>query len=353
MPKTIEDLDPLAAWHWDEEPMAGMVEVDGLINETWGVVVGDEAVAVLQKLNTEIFHPHVHFDIEVVTKRLERLGRVTSRLLPTKAGELWHEDEEGGIWRCFSWVGERTITHLESPVHAESVGFLLGRFHGALLDLNHEFQFERVGIHDTPAHMAGLQQALVSHRSHRLFRQVAPFAERVLDQWSAWGGPTSLPLRVIHGDPKIANIRFVGDDAVALIDLDTLQRGTLDAELGDALRSWCNPATEDDPSPSFDLGLFEAAMRGYVRSMANVPITGAEWRSVVPGVERITLELASRFLRDALEERYFGWDTSFGTAGEHNLARGQAMMRLAESVLGCASEAEGILEDLLHASRSL
>lgn len=346
MPKTIEELDPLSAWPWPKEPMAGMVEVDGLINETWGVAIDDEPVAVLQKLNTGIFEPEVHFDIEAITQRLATRGRTTPRLLRTTDGGLWHTDEDGGVWRCLTWVGERTLPQLVAPEHAESAGHLLGRFHAAVFDLEHQFHFEREGIHDTVAHMSRLQAVLVSHRNHRLRRQVGKLADWVWDQWQLWEGPANLPQRIIHGDPKIANVRFVGDEAVALIDLDTLQWGTLDAELGDALRSWCNPTTEDDPEPSFNLDLFEASMRGYVRATRNLPLTRAEWRSIVPGIERITLELASRFLRDALEEQYFGWDTSYGTPGDHNLARGQAMVDLALAVHEAAEEADARLTAL-------
>jgi len=346
MARTIEELDPLSAWAWDQEPVAGMVEVGGLINETWAVAVGDEPVAVLQKLNTYIFEPQVHFDIDAITTRLAQRGRQTPRLLRTREGGLWHTDADGGVWRCLSWVGERSMERLELPMHAESAGFLLGRFHSALFDLDHRFHFERDSIHDTVAHMAALQNTLVTHRNHRLRRSVGKVADQIWDQWQLWEGPRDLPRRIIHGDPKISNVRFTGDEAVALIDLDTLQWGTLDAELGDALRSWCNPTTEEDPSPRFDLELFEASMRGYVRATRNLPLTRAEWSGVVAGVERITLELASRFLRDAMEERYFGWNTAFGTAGDHNLARGRAMAELALSVHEAADEAEACLERL-------
>ncbi|MFK7926929.1 MAG: phosphotransferase enzyme family protein [Myxococcota bacterium] len=343
MPMTIEELDPLAAWEWSGEPIAGSVESHGLINETWGVAIEDEAVAVLQKLNTSIFDPVVHLDIEAITARLTLRGRVTPRLIRTRQGNLWHTDVEGGVWRCLTWVGDRTIDQLSDPADAESAGHLVARFHAALFDLDHSFHFERPGAHDTPAHMGAMQNALVTHRNHRLRRKVQGLADQIWEQWGLWEGESHLPLRVIHGDLKISNLRFTGDTATSLIDLDTLQRGTLDAELGDALRSWCNPSAEDDLEPRFDLGLFEAAMRGYVAGARGLPLTKAEWASIVPGVERITLELASRFVRDALEERYFGWNPAYGTPGEHNLVRAQAMTELAASVHEVAGEAEAIL----------
>jgi hypothetical protein len=342
----IQDLDPLAAWDWPAEPVARLIEDSGLINESWAVLLDERPVAVLQQLNTTIFRPAVHDDIEAITARLAARGRPTPRLIRTREGALWHEDDAGGVWRCLTWVGDTTWTTLPSAAHAESAGRLVGRFHAALFDLDHRFAFSRPSAHDTRHHLARMQQVLVSHRNHALRRRVEPIADELLELWSVWEGPEDLPLRLCHGDLKISNIRFLGDEAHALIDLDTLQWGTLDAELGDALRSWCNPTTEDDPSPVFDLDVFEAALRGYIDGTRGLPLTRAEWRSIVPGIERITLELASRFARDALEESYFGWSSAYGRPGEHHLVRARAMTDLAHLVHEAADEAEERLQRL-------
>jgi Ser/Thr protein kinase RdoA (MazF antagonist) len=345
----IEVLDPLAAWDFPDEAIVGSVESGGLINETWGVALPDGTpVAVLQRLNTAIFDPSVHLDIWAITQRLVERGRHTPELIPTRDGLLWHEDLTGGIWRCLTWVGTRTVQRFATPAEAHSAGRLVARFHGALLDLHHDFHFERPGAHDTTAHMAHLQEVLVTHRNHRLRRHVAPLADALWELWQGWDGPADLPRRILHNDLKVSNVRFVGDEAVALIDLDTLGWGTLDAELGDALRSWCNPHPEDHPTPRFDLELFTAAMSGYVQVGRNLPLERAEWRSIVPGALRITLELASRFAADALEESYFAWEGRYPSAGDHHLARARSMLELAWSLDEVADEAEERLEALLR-----
>jgi hypothetical protein len=93
----------------------------------------------------------------------------------------------------------------------------------------------------------------------------------------------------------------------------------------------------------FDLDLFEAAMRGYVRGSRGLPLTRAEWSGIVPGVERITLELAARFAHDALSESYFAWNPAYGGRGEHNLARARSMADLAMAVHEVADDAEARL----------
>ena len=286
----------------------------GLINETFLVREGEEVVGFLQKLNTSIFVPEVHEDLAAVTAHVASRGLVTPRLVPTDSGRLWHTDADGGVWRLLTPVGDRTVHELREPNDARSAGALVGRWHAALSDFRWSFRSVRVGAHDTPKHMSGLSAAVEAHPDHRLAGEVAPLAQRILEGWQSWSGPRTLPVRVIHGDLKISNVRFEGAEAVALIDLDTCAWGTLDVELGDALRSWCNRASEDTQSPTWDLDVFTAAMKGY--ATAGVA-TAAEWSAIVPGCERICWELAARFARDALEESYFGWDPSIGGRGEH------------------------------------
>ena len=93
--------------------------------------------------------------------------------------------------------------------------------------------------------------------------------------------------------------------AICLLDLDTMGPMSIDVELGDAWRSWCNPAGEDEGSAHLDLSLFEASASAY---LAHHSLSPQEREGLVPGVERIALELAARFAIDALEERYFGFD---------------------------------------------
>ena len=63
----------------------------------------------------------------------------------------------------------------------------------------------------------------------------------------------------------------------------------------------------------------------------------------MPGLERIALELAARFARDALEESYFGFDPAFGGRGEHNLLRARGQAALARSVAANRSTLEAVV----------
>ena len=300
----------------------------GLINETW--FVGEPTHSVLQALHP-IFGNAVHQDIERITRHIEGKGMVTPLLIPTKEGRLSFVADDDRIWRLQTFLPGKTFERIQSPRMAYSAGGLVAKWHGALDDLEHVFAFERAGVHDTTRHFQKLEACLSSFQNHRLFQEVEPWANRALEAWSTWDGRMDKPLRICHGDLKLSNIRFGNEEnALALIDLDTMGYLTLDEELGDAWRSWCNSGTEDQLGGTFNLEIFEASLLGYceAKTMPAEAFDGLEFAA-----ERIALELSARFLCDALEESYFGWDSkAFPSRGEHNLHRGKVQVLYAESI---------------------
>jgi len=168
---------------------------------------------------------------------------------------------------------------------------------------------------------------------------VRPLADAIGAGAAALPPLPALPARICHGDLKFNNILFAGrappDDAraICLIDLDTVGPLSLAFELGDAWRSWCNRAGEDDVHASLDLEILGASLRGYVAGLGRA-LTADERRGLLLGVEWVSLELAARFAADALFESYFGWDdTRFPGRGEHNLVRARGQWSLHEALL--------------------
>ncbi|MFT6375023.1 MAG: Ser/Thr protein kinase RdoA (MazF antagonist) [Myxococcota bacterium] len=331
-------FDARQQWVWPAQTEFTS-SADGLINATWLARDAGQLLGVVQRLNTRIFVPEVHEDIHAVTAHLDSAGLLTPKLVPTTSGELW-ATTPSGVYRRLTPVGTDTVHALGSASQARSAGRLVGRFHSALTGFEHEFRSVRAGAHDTHAHMAGLASAVDIHRSHRLYDQVASLAERIARLWQSWDGQMDGPTRVIHGDLKVSNLRWSGGEAVAVIDLDTMQVSTLAIELGDAFRSWCNRSSESDANSVFDVEFFAAAIHGYAEVVMPDP---EEWQAIVPGIERIATELAARFARDALEERYFGFDEAYGTRGDHNLLRAMGQLSLAESVRAQRVAAEAVM----------
>lgn len=320
----------------------------GLINDTFAVSVGAEDY-VLQRVHP-VFAPEIHWNILAVTRHLTSHGLLTPVLILADDGRPWIHDDSG-VWRLMTRIRGVSFDAVSDPAQSDAAAALLARFHGALADLEHEFVARRASVHDTPRHLETLRQALDEHCDHRLYEQVAPLGEALLRAARTLERIPDVPERVTHGDPKFNNILFRGDDgcerneAVALIDLDTVGPMALPLELGDAWRSWCNPKGEDESLARFDLDIFEASVHGYARART-MELLASEVEGLVHGVEWITLELSARFAADALAESYFGWNRErFGSAGEHNLVRATGQWSLHQEVVRCRPRRAEILRE--------
>jgi Ser/Thr protein kinase RdoA (MazF antagonist) len=319
----------------------------GLLHRSFHVRVG-EVEYVLQRVS-DVFAPEIHDNIQAVTAHLASRHFPTAPLLPTLDGRSSADLGEQGRWRLMPHLGGISFRHLQSIAQAESAGTLVGRFHAALRDFDAPLAPMGIPYRDTPLYLNAMRRALETHREHRLAAEMTPLGERVLAAFEELGRPVEVESRVIHGDLKLENLLFESrqepgrDRALALIDLDTLMRAPLWVELGDAWRSWCNPAGEDTRATRFEMSFFEASTRGFLEGY-DAPLSEPERISLATAIERVTLELCARYVTDALEECYFGWDdSSFPGRGEHNAVRAFGQWRFYESTCECRGTRESIL----------
>ncbi|MBX3270773.1 MAG: phosphotransferase [Sandaracinaceae bacterium] len=312
----------------------------GWINRTLLVERGAERF-VLQRLHP-VFSGEVNRDIDAITRHLAGQGLVTPRIVRARDGALWVEAERP--WRALSYVEGETLDTLGTPARARSAGALAGRFHRALAGLEHTFAFTRPGAHDTALHLAKLRR--VRAQRWALAADERARADALADAVLAYALPSigPLPTRIVHGDLKATNLRFEGETAIAVLDLDTLAHGTIPVDLGDALRSWCNPRDESDRASRFDATVFAAAIEGYA-SATRGWLAPEEARAIVPATETIALELAARFAADVYEDAYFGFDAiRYPSRRAHNLARVEAQLALAGSIRDQAVVLEALVE---------
>ena len=314
-----------AAYGWTDaeiDPLAG-----GLINATFRVSRDGRPIAVVQRLH-HVFGPQVNDDLDAVTTHLAAKGLPTPRLIPTRDGARWVEAQ--GTWRALTWVEGTTVHRVADLAWAEAGGALVGRFHRAVADLAHDYAFARAGVHDTAAHLTKLATCAAGQGE----REWVDLAAEILDGARGLPPLPDTPRRHCHGDLKISNLLFHEHPLVGhcLLDLDTLGLGTMAFELGDAMRSWCNPRGEDAGSVVFDLAIFGAAIRAF-RDEADDLLSDDERRSIVIGLETVCFELAARFCVDVFADSYFGWDPSrFGSRREHNLVRARGQLALGAAV---------------------
>lgn len=319
----------------------------GLINRTYLVEAGPLR-RILQWVNP-IFPAGIQKNLSAVTAHLEAAGLVTPRLVPTLEGQSCLPLGERDVWRLQTFVEGSSFDVVSSPAQARAGGRLIGRFHAALASLSHEFVALRVGVHDTPRHLERLEDAARTLSTHRLHAEVAPLADEVLRAAEALPRLPQIPDMTGHGDLKFNNLLFAGaapplsEQALCLIDLDTVGPVALAFELGDAWRSWCNRSGEDVTGARLDLDVMRASFEGWGEGLGRAP-TDDERRALLLGPDWVSLELSARFLGDALREAYFGWDPArFAGRGEHNLVRACGQLSLYHAFLASRGERARLL----------
>jgi Ser/Thr protein kinase RdoA (MazF antagonist) len=321
----------LAAWP-DAAGLPLRAVPQGLVNRTWAV--GEPSRFALQLVHPQ-FGDAENARIEAAGERLAASGVRSPRLVRTAAGALSAPGPEGRRWRLAGWLPGASFDRLPSLAHARSAGALLGRFHDALAGMP---GMPDSRFHDTDARMADLARALGESRDDAMRR----LAEQILVAWRMWRAeePDPVSPRPGHGDPKLSNFLFEGERATAILDLDTLGLFRVDDELGDALRSWCNPAGED-AAVRLDEDAFAAAVGGYLSSARP---EAAERARIVHGFARIALELAARFCADAHDDRYWSWDPAIAPSRKaHNLLRAGRQLDLARLVMARRRRLEEIV----------
>lgn len=251
-------------------------------------------------------------------------------------------DHQGEAWRLLTHIeGACSIDEVVHPAQAREIGLALGWFHALLHDLPAEQLADTLeGFHITPRYHDRYRSQLATPAALKLLddpgaQWCADFiASRealvpVLEQARAAG---RLQLRAIHGDPKVNNVMLCSSSgcAVAMVDLDTVKPGLLHYDIGDALRSGCNPAGEectDLEAVHFDLELAGAMLGGYLAQAASL-LDAHDVAHLYDAIRLLPFELGLRFFSDHLAGNvYFRT-----TRPNHNLDRAQVQFRLTASI---------------------
>ena len=316
----------------------------GLLNTTYLVHTSSKKKYILQLVNP-MFPAAVNQNVDLVTQHLKNKGLTTPELIKTKDQRLWVEREQQ-VWRLLSYIDGDVHSTVNKPKIAKNAGILLGKVHVALLDLESELASSRPGGHNLSYHLDILSNTLCDKTNHSRYEEISKLAKEILTLTDSLPELTVTKERIVHGDPKITNVIFEpdSDEALCFIDLDTLAKMPIYLDLGDAIRSWCNPQGEDTTDGVFSPELFEAMIEGYAVETRD-HIEEQEWRNIVPATQTIFLELASRFCADALNENYFGWNAEkFPSHSEHNRVRALGQLNAAKSLITQYQEATNIVE---------
>lgn len=326
---------------------------NGHINDTFLVSLGPsgEECFVLQRINGRVFPEPlgVMRNMRAVSdhghERLKGLGLGPNirfevpRVLGAADGRDHWVDASGSFWRAISFIdGSHSFDAVQDLDHAREIGIALGIFHYVMSDLSVESLVDTLpGFHITPTYLERYDEVLstatvsgspeLAH-GHRFVSERRAWAH-VLEDAKAQG---KLQLRPIHGDPKVSNVMIdtATRRAVSLVDLDTVKPGLVHYDIGDCLRSCCNPLggdVEDWESVRFEPELCRAALQGYLK-WAGSFLTEYDGRYLYDAIRLIAFELGLRFFTDHLEGDVYFKAKRTG----HNLARALVQFKLTESI---------------------
>lgn len=319
---------------------------DGNVNDTWLIQDQPGESFVLQRLNPNVFrHPEIVQDnLFKVCCHIEKAlaGNHTNfiplRLLTNPQGQTSYIAADNACWRLLSYIGNsRTVNRVRSLDQARETGRTLGFFHTLLTSLDASSLADPLpGFHCTQLYLDTYDR-IAAHPKQpesedcRLFIQGRCHKISLLENARK---QETLREQVIHSDPKIANFLFAGNsnNVISLIDLDTVRPGLLLHDIGDWLRSCCNPSGEDlqgqkNDAVTFDPLLFSAALSGYLEHGCSL-LTPADGELLIDSVWLISFELGLRFYSDYINgNRYF----KVSSPG-HNLFRARRQFALVQSI---------------------
>ena len=389
-PSDSQDLVSLAERFAIDGPVTAVEPLgNGNVNDTYCVRTASGSRSVLQRLNTRVFprpelvmgnlealaahvaaHRAAHGAAQApapIPGAAKAQGVATGagwpspgrrwevpRPLPLRDGRTtWLRSGEEA-WRMLSYVeGARSFETVQGPDHAREVGRALGTFHQLIHDLPaHRLADTLEGFHITPGYLAQYQRVLERSPLPRCpatewcvgfvreRQELAPVLERA----KAAG---RLQIRPIHGDPKVNNVMVcqTSGRAVALVDLDTVKPGLIHYDIGDCLRSGCNPLgeeTRDLEGVAFDLELCRAMLGGYLAE-CRASLSDADIAHLYDAIRLIPFELGLRFLSDHLAGNVY-----FKVRhGRHNLDRARVQFRLVESIEAQEGPIRSLIDALL------
>lgn len=310
----------------------------GLINSTYkiGTLEGD---FILQKMNQKVF-PNIKALLNNKIKTtcfLNANGFPTLEFIPNSNGEFYTEYEDA-IWQVSAFIPSVVQDRIQSSVVASQVGSYLAQFHKALLNFPvSELEYTIPDFHNTIKRFYDFKESITAASPIRIaFAQESIlFLEanfKHIESVAIAINEGKIPLRVVHNDTKVGNMLFdEKGDVICIIDFDTVMPGSIFHDIGDALRTGTNTATEEEKDLSkvcFDTAIYESFMDGYV-NVAQEFMTAEESKNVHLSLPLILFEQACRFLGD-----YLNNDSYYSTSYEgQNLVRAKTQIKLMDSVL--------------------
>jgi Ser/Thr protein kinase RdoA (MazF antagonist) len=338
----------------------------GHINNTYCVTLSQAGTAIryiLQKINHDLF-PDVpalmqnvlrvcqHTQARLADAQIHDASRRSLTVIPTTQGEAFLQDGQD-YWRMYLFIENATgYDVIENGKQAYEAAKAFGQFQATMADLPGDRLHETIPqFHNTRKRLQALKDAIHANKANRLDAcrpeiawalQHQQLADTLLSLWET----NQIPERITHNDTKLNNVLIDSqtDQAVCVIDLDTVMPGLALYDFGDMVRTATSPAPEDEKDLSkvtMQMPMFEALAKGYLEGTAGM-LNAVEIENLPIAGMVITYTIGIRFLTD-----YLLGDVYFKThRPNHNLDRCRTQFTLIKSMQRQQQEMKAVIETI-------
>jgi Ser/Thr protein kinase RdoA (MazF antagonist) len=313
----------------------------GLINHTWKIS-GQRNSFIGQRINTAIFK-----DPEAIAHNIRVMGDFFEQYNPRycftqpvplrTGGDLLYSAE--GVFRMFPFIeGSYTIDTVQSVEEAREAAYQFGFFAQQLSDLDaDELKITLPDFHNLDLRYRQFEEALQQGDPQRIAASQVwidklQSLKYIRDRYLTILSDPEFKLRPTHHDTKISNVLFYKEGkGLCVIDLDTVMPGYFISDLGDMMRTYLSPVSEEEADYSkisIRTDVHDAVLAGYLHHMEKV-LTAKE-KAAIPYAGQFMIYMqALRFLTDHLNsDRYYG-----AKYEGHNLVRAGNQITLLELLI--------------------
>ncbi len=321
----------------------------GHINDTYLVKAEKKPHYVLQRINHGVFKdvPGLINNKVAVSKHIQKklkdlpkkkLYRRVLAFVKTKDGGSFYQDSAGNYWNLMYYI-DKSVTF--ERVTDQEIAYQGGKLLGEFLTLTSDFDATQLveiipDFHNMIFRYSQYDEALKQASTDRKekakesikFVQDSREEMHILQNMKDSG---KIPVRVTHNDTKISNALFnKKNKGLCVIDTDTVMPGIIHYDFGDAIRTICNTALEDETDlnkVNFNVDYYKAYTKGFLKKMKG-SLTPLELENLPLGAKTMIFIIGLRFLTD-----YLNGDVYFKTKyPEHNLDRAKNQFKLLQSL---------------------
>ena len=302
----------LSAFGLDEKDCIVIPFGKGLINSTWQVKNKNKKY-ILQRINNSIFKnpENIAFNIRVIADYLKAHFPTHLFVNPCQAvdgSDMVKSDE--GYYRMFPFIeNSHTIDVVEKPEQAYEAAKQFGRFSKLLSGFDaSELKITLPDFHNLSLRYQQFVYSLQHGNVERIKQssgliEVIKENKKLVDELEMYR--TKLKIRVTHHDTKISNVLFGNDDkGLCVIDLDTVMPGYFISDVGDMMRTYLCPVSEEEKD-FFKINIrkefYEAIVDGYLSEMGE-ELTEFEKKYFLYAGKFMIYMQAIRFLTDHIND---------------------------------------------------